>query len=1101
MSSDSNGFLFHESLAEIDPAMDELIALESERQLRRIILIPSESICAYPVRRVLDSPFSNLYAEGYPPSFSVGMDEQEILDQDFNLIAYRRYADRRFYKGNEYVNAVEALAIRRAAECFANDMVPADYIRANVQALSGSNANLAVYEALLEPGDTILGMDLMQGGHLSHGSQFHITGRRFHIVSYGVDKKTEKLDYDVIEKIALDEKPKLIIAGFTSYPWAPDWKRFREIADKCGAMLMADIAHPAGMVIAGAYPSPIGYADVICFTTHKTLCGPRGAVILTTSKKKAELIDRAVFPGHQGGPHVNKIAAIAAMFEVARTEKFKKMMHRIVANARLLADSLAEKGVRLAYSGTDTHLFNIDLKSVSRDKKEVLRGEIAVRLLELVGVVANKNTIPGDDVTALSTGVRMGTPWITQRGITEDGIKELAEVIYNVISGIEPFHYTGVTGKLPRGKINEAVLHESRERIAALTDSLAGELQAKSTFPHYNFPRLPQAADPASLPDRMLKITGYRVEAFAENVVSSDLTELQVGQAIPTYLLDGDATLIDEIAIARIGERDFSRNGGFWLAYSALNAERVIGWLRGHAEGYLLFDPSDITAKVEGPVIVENLALEEVPQDVKTLLAEAWTLRGKAKPGATANELNQDRIALHKPYFVGQPAIVAANQPPVELPEFVAPEPDEQLKRTSLYDRHAALTKKIIPFAGWEMPVWYSSGIEEHEAVRKNAGLFDVSHMGCFDVTGPHAGDFIDLISSNYVRWFDVGQSFYTYLLDLEGKVIDDIFIYHVAPMKYLIVVNAANEAVDWAWMQAVNDGEVLIDRENPARRRFARAELRNLRDEQWGDDRRVDIALQGPMSRKTLAKLVGKTDRDRFRLMQRTEVIEITLDGLPVYLARTGYTGEIVGYEILVNPDYLPQLWDSILEAGKEFGVIPTGLAARDSLRTEAGLPLYGHELAGEYDLSPAGAGFASYVKLHKPFFIGKKPYMETEAKRDRITARFMVSLKGQRPIKPGDLVLSDNGTIIGNVTSCTYDAERNQVGLAYIKEKQNKPGSISIYPVPPGKKTPTADDFRLGKRAVLPIAARIVERFPKRRPMPDQVMTEYASAAEDRD
>lgn len=1101
MSADKKDFLFHESLAEIDPAMDELIALETERQSRRIILIPSESICSYPVRRVLDSPFTNLYAEGYPPSFTTDMNEQEILDLDFNLIAYRRYADRRFYKGNEYVNVVEALARRRAAECFANDIVPADHIRANVQALSGANANLAVYEALLEQGDTILGMDLMQGGHLSHGSQFHITGRRFRIVSYGVDKKTEQLDYDEIEKTAMAERPKLIIAGYTSYPWAPDWKRFREIADKCGALLMADIAHPAGMVIAGVYPSPIGYADVVCFTTHKTLCGPRGAVILTTSKKKADLIDHAVFPGHQGGPHVNKIAAIAVAFGVARTEKFKKLMHQIVANARLFSDSLAGHGIRLAYNGTDTHLFNIDLKSVSKNKNNPLRGEIAVRLLELVGVVANKNTIPGDELTALSTGVRMGAPWITQRGITGDGIRELAEVIYNVISAIEPFHYTGVTGELPRGKIDERVLHESRERIAALTDSLAGETSVKSPFPHYNFPRLPQAADATTLPDRLLKITGYRVESFAQNVISSDLTDLQPGQAVTTYLLDGEAKLIDEVALARIGARDDSRDGGFWLACAPPAAERVIGWLRGHAEGYLLFDPSDITAKVEGPVIVANLAAEEAPPDVKAALAEVWSKRGNAEPGTAATELDQARIALHKPYFVGQPAMVAASKPKAELPEFVPPKPDEQLKRTTLYDRHAALTKKIVPFAGWEMPVWYTSGIEEHEAVRKTAGLFDVSHMGCFDVTGPHAGDFIDLISTNYVRWFAVGQSFYSYLLDLEGRVIDDIFIYHVAPMKYLIVVNAANEAVDWAWMSAVNEGRVLIDRENPARRRFAKAELRNLKDEQYGDDRRVDIALQGPMSRKTLAKLLDKADHDSFRLMQRTEVIETRLDGLPVYLARTGYTGEIVGYEILVNPDAAPQLWDAILDAGRDFGVIPTGLAARDSLRTEAGLPLYGHELAGENQISPAGAGFASYVKLHKPFFIGKKPYMENETGRDRITVRFMISTKGQRPVKPGDLVISDNGTIIGNVTSCTYDAERNQVGLAYIKEKQNKPGPISIYPVPPGKKAPCADDFALGKRAVLPIAAAIVERFPKRRPTSDQVMTEYASAAEDRD
>ncbi|MFB0546328.1 MAG: serine hydroxymethyltransferase, partial [Anaerolineae bacterium] len=409
-------FCFGVDIANIDPDIDYIIDLEEERQTRKLIMIPSESIAPKAVRQALSSVFNNVYAEGYPPLRMTRDEEKLLLDFDHQLVYYRRYADRRFYKGVDYVHFIETMAQRRVAQCFANERVSADQIYVNVQPLSGAAANLAVYEAFLQPGDTLMGMDLFQGGHLTHGSEFNISGKRYKVASYGVSRATERLDYDAIMKLALEHRPKIIVAGYTSYPWAPDWEKFREIADAVGALLMADIAHTAGMTIAGVYPNPVGIADVITFTTHKTICGPRGAVIMTTDEDKAELIDAAVFPGEQGGPHTNKFAAIAVAFKIAQTECFRDLQRRIVENAKQLADALQKQGIKLAYGGTDTHLLRIDLRGIKTKTGFPLYGEIAVRLLDLCGIVANKNTIPGDELTALGSGVRLGTPWITQRG-------------------------------------------------------------------------------------------------------------------------------------------------------------------------------------------------------------------------------------------------------------------------------------------------------------------------------------------------------------------------------------------------------------------------------------------------------------------------------------------------------------------------------------------------------------------------------------------------------------------------------------------------------------------------------------------------------------
>ncbi|HPQ70188.1 MAG TPA: glycine cleavage system aminomethyltransferase GcvT [bacterium] len=1056
-------FLFDDDLSAADPIMDQLIAWEEERQARSIILIPSESICAWPVRRVLDSCFTNLYAEGYPPSANTKLPLEELTDYPYRLAHYRRYADRRFYKGNAYVNLIESICRRRAAEAFATEKNPADKIFANVQPLSGAAANIAAFEAFVKLGDTVMGMDLMEGGHLSHGSQFHMSGKRYKIVSYGVDPKTELLDYDRILELAKQHKPKMIIAGYTSYPWAPDFAKFRAICDEVGAFLMADIAHPAGMAIAGAYPNPIDYADVVTFTTHKTLMGPRAAVILTTNGKYATKINNAVFPGEQGGPHMNTIAALSVAFHLARTESFKALQHKIVANAKLLADEFKRLGLRLSYGGTDTHLLLIDLKGLKGKNGELLYGEPAATILETAGIVLNKNTIPGDAMTPLASGLRLGTPWFTQRGAGEAEIKELARLIHKTLTNIEPFHYQYSARIQPRGKIDLRVMREISEETAALAARLRVEPATTHGYPHYPYLDAPLAST-------MLKLTGDKAEAFLQHVVAADLTKLG-DQPLAALVLDQDGTVIDEIAVARLPKAENPRRDGFMLRANQENLAQLLPWLRGLSEGWLHFD-ADITAKLDGPVV-----LSQVPEDCKAaaLLNDAPSLDASLAGRSAAKLL--ERIAMDKVYFIGQSAL-AAKAPVSDKVEFAWEEKETPLMRTTLYDEHVKLGGRIVPFAGYEMPVRYGSTMEEHAAVRKAAGLFDVSHMGCFEAGGPHAVELINLATSNDARQYEPGKSFYCYLLDHDGRVIDDLIVYRLGEERFLMVVNAANEAKDWTWLNLVNDGKALLDRAVPSRSLTAPATLRNLKDEQWGDDRRVDLALQGPKSIEILARLADKGQAPIIKRLKRTECTETKLIGLDVVVSRTGYTGESFGYEIFVHPDKAPELWRAILEKGADLGVQAIGLGARDSLRIEAALPLYGHELEGMYGISPAGAGFASFVKLHKPFFVGKAKYLDSFHGGDRIVMAFKVPAKGTKPVKPGDPVIDKRGAFIGNVTSAAVDADGLQVGLAYLFKKNAQPGPVSIYPLPPSKDKgmTTPLDLKPGVRLTVPVEAEIL-------------------------
>jgi glycine hydroxymethyltransferase len=1068
---------FHSSLASLDPAVAGLIEYEAERQGRKLILIPSESQAPAAVREALGSVFQNIYAEGYPDPSIHGAAQPTILDYEVQLAQDRRYSDRRYYKGVEYVNVLESLARRRAAEAFATDTVPPEEIWANVQPLSGSPANSAIYAALVPPGSTVMGMDLLHGGHLTHGSPANRSGKLYNIVSYGIDLKTEQIDYDAIEELAREHKPKMIIAGYTSYPWMPDWARFRQIADAAGAYLLAYISHIAGMVAAGVVPSPVGQAHVISFTTHKTLYGPRGACILTMDKKLARKVDSAVFPGEQGGPHVNAIAGMAVAFELARSQEFVQLQRQVVDNARHLAAELEGHGLRIPYGGTDTHMLLVDCKSVrcesgaSPDGKRgtPLMGDTAARILDLAGIVLNRTTIPGDRSARNPSGIRLGTPWITQRGFRAPEIECLAEIIARVLKAAEPYAYAGRYGPVYRAKVDYDVLEQAKRDVVQLACSIDLEADyCPSGYPHHYFMYKP-TRDPGGEWD-IIEIEGTHARGFCNVAMTNDVYALEPGEGQPTWVLEPGGQPMSPGLLKRPGEETTR----FQLLIPKSAESRVAHWLRSLSDGYVRMDDDDVFAKAPGPVVVRRLRHE---------LADEWETRPPAQDafdGETAG------WAFHKPYWIGQRARADAPGGLEPMPAFKWEEPtDLPLRRTTLYDIHRRAGARIAPFAGWEMPIRYTSVQEEHLAVRQAAGLFDVSHMGLFDFSGENVHLFVNTVTANDVSILRAGQSQYSFLLDHEGHVLDDVWIYRLEENRYWMVVNAANNDKDWAWVNAVREARVMIDPQRPWSRALGTETvvIRDVRDPALGSEMRAQLALQGPHSRDILLAMLDEDDTlcEPLLEMKRNEIIHGQVAGYDLYLARTGYTGEPVAFEIFVHPAAAPALWHALIETGEPFGLQPIGLAARDSLRIEAGLPLYGHELAGPLDLNPADAGFDPYVKLYKPFFIGKAAYMAHELQRQARLVRFRFDEERASMPRQGDVIVNRKGRVVGAVTSCSIDSDGWLTGLGYVQQRYAKLGTrLAVFQVDSRSWTskPLAS-LKTGDRVQLHDNITVIKRF----------------------
>lgn len=1038
-------FIFRGNLLDLDPEVHRLTQIEAERQVRKLIMIPSESAAPMAVREALSSAFQNLYAEGYPDEESRGMSQREILDYPARLANYRRYSDPRYYKGVEYADLVESLARQRCAELFATEKVPADRIYVNVQPLSGAPANNAVYTALINPGDTILGMNLLHGGHLSHGSSVNRSGKLYKVVHYNVDPLTEQINYDAVQALANEHKPKIIIAGYSSYPWVPDWARFRQIADSCGATLLADISHIAGLVAAGVIPSPVGYAQVITFTTHKTICGPRGACILTTDLALARKIDKGVFPGEQGGPHVHVFAALATTFKLDKSEQFRKLQLQIVKNAESLAKRLQERGLRIPFKGTNTHLLNVDCKTIKGEDGTTLSGDIAARILDIVGIVCNRNTIPGDKTALFASGIRLGTPWLTQRGYKEADMITIADIIADVLLACKPYSVETRQGLVQRAKIDFGVLEDAKIRVRSLADAGGfDEKTPRSSYPHFFY--IDDKFNAGKNGSIALELQGEHVRQFVQYIFTSDTEALKQGHTQTTHLITPKGTIEGTLTLVNPLHYRFCLP----TRKSALAAT----WLRDLSDGFVSFD-ADITRRLPGPIVVT-----ESPCNISTADGEP--------------------VYTQKPYAIRLPKGKGTAKPAFKWQEVE----DAPLRRTPLYETHKNMGAKMVPFAGWEMPVWYSSVVEEHLATRNAAGLFDVSHMGVYQAEGPDAPAFLDSVCGNDIGGLAIGESCYTHILDPDGNVIDDTIIYHRANGKYLMVVNASNDDKDWTWLNAVREGKVLVDKKHPYSTAFGRNVIfRNLRDPKAGKDMRVDIALQGQKSRDILLQLGCDADtRKRIMALKRTELCEAVVGGYDLVVSRTGYTGEKMAFELFIHPEKAVEFWNALMKTGEAYGLKPCGLGARDSLRTEAGLPLYGHEMAGDLRLGVAEAGFGSYVKTYKPWFVGRDAFTQREKGRIGVVARFRFTEKGVRMAHHGDPVLDQKGKVIGKVTSCAVDMEGYLTGQAFIDEKYALEGTpVFIFQSAPknGGKAPAI--LKEGDRLVLPTPAIVLSRFPK--------------------
>ncbi len=414
-------------LAEADPKVAEILQQELQRQRDHLELIASENFTSAAVMAAQGSTLTNKYAEGLP--------------------------GKRYYGGCEFVDKVEQIAIDRAKELFGA-------AHANVQPHSGAQANFAVFLALLQPGDTILGMDLSHGGHLTHGSPVNVSGKWFKVAQYGVDPETEQLNYENIRQIALEHRPKLIICGYSAYPRTIHFDKFRAIADEVGAYLLADIAHIAGLVATGLHPNPLPFCDVVTTTTHKTLRGPRGGLILTRDAELGKKLDKAVFPGTQGGPLEHVIAGKAVAFGEALQPAFKTYCAQVIKNAQILAAQLQQRGLKIVSDGTDNHLLLVDLRSIG------MTGKIADQLVSQVNITANKNTVPFDPESPFVTsGLRLGSAAMTTRGMGTTEFTEIANIIADCLLNPD----------------DDAVKRECRQRVAALCDRFP-------LYPHLNAP-------------------------------------------------------------------------------------------------------------------------------------------------------------------------------------------------------------------------------------------------------------------------------------------------------------------------------------------------------------------------------------------------------------------------------------------------------------------------------------------------------------------------------------------------------------------------------------------------------------------------------------
>ena len=620
-------------------------------------------------------------------------------------------------------------------------------------------------------------------------------------------------------------------------------------------------------------------------------------------------------------------------------------------------------------------------------------------------------------------------------------------------------------GGVARGKLELSELEAAREATAALVGRAASIEQAPATASEYPYV-LP--GDQPEATEHLL-VRGRRARSFLHAATTGDLLSLEPGPGRIVRILDPEGAELATAAVVALPDDEVTGHQRALLQLRSGQAEPVVAWLRALSDGTARFD-DDLYRKVPGPVTIEALAADD------ELVTEASEALDHSDSGESRT----------KGWFVGERAVITATDAsaPTPPPPFDWAPADGEPRRTPMYDLHAERCSKgqIANFAGWLLPVYFTSIRDEHRKVRTAAGLFDVAHMGVLEVAGAGAERFIDLVTTNTVSRLKPGKAQYSYLLAPDGRVIDDILVYRRAPELFMVVVNAANAEEDEAWLRAVLERRVQIDLKHPTRALEVDCRLRNLKDPACGDDQRVDTALQGPRSYDIIAELIADASfRDHVRGLRPFEFAEGELGGLPTIVSRTGYTGEPLGYELYVHPEAMPRLWEQLLEAGERWNLALAGLGARDTTRTEAGLPLHGHELAGDHGVSPIEAGYGGFVKLHKAWFVGRDAMVEQHRRRQRRILRFQVSESGGRMLRPGAPVVdAKRGKVVGTVTSCAK-VDEIQVGLAIAPAKLDEPGArVDVFPlpprVPPAKKV---DELDVGDAVALPRQAVVVSRF----------------------
>jgi len=1024
-------------MTQVDPWLAALLEREEQRQFQQISLGAASSLCPAAIREALASVFSNVDAEGYPPKRMAQASWEKLLDLDEQVAYYQRYGDMRFNKGTELANVVEVVAHRRAAAVFSTEWadnsdisVSAQDIYVNLQCPTGSLANTAVFEAFLKPGDVVLSMNLVDGGHLSHGSPLHRSGKTYKIVHYGVDLSTQRLDYDQVRDLIHQHRPRLMVGGASSYPWAIDWKRFRQIAEEIEPRpyILADISHPAGLVAAGLIPNPIGYADAVTFTTYKTFCGPRGAAILSTDRTLAEFIDRAVFPGLQSAPIFQQVAALAVAFEIAKTQEFKVLQRKIAENARLLHQYLMDLEIPTAFGGTNTHIVIADVGKIPTTSEQRVTGDIVARLLERVGISCNSNLIPGDKNVTLASGIRLGTTWISQLGYGEVEVREIASIIADICKGIKLYSYYGPRRVTPGGKISEELLQSASQRVKVLlkkesvSDAYFEHKPVNSSYTKAQSSLL-ATGDVNRVEERNrlegLTVSGERAASFLQSVITRDIYKLNQGETFSALVLNTDGDKELDVLVRCLSSEP---QACFLLVYQRNHGQNFRTWLQMLSDGFVEIESDDPYLTLDGPVVIKCASSEYIDDSLMALFDAGKSIELEAG----------SLIEVSKPYFIGQTMLPEGAN--LDRKWFACEEasfPGNLSRPSPLYSCHKALGATFTGFYGYEMPLYYRSSNREHEQVRNNAGLFDLSHKALLGFRGEGAERFLDLVLTEHIPHLSIGGSCRTCILSPEGVLLSDCILYRIEPDYFVMELEPINARLVENWLQAVADQQVIID---PARPHVKVDRSCNIINLKTSSDALTILGLQGPKSTSILQYLLNDTkSHSILRNLKKGQITKLSIAEIPIWIARRGYTGELSGYELIVPQSNAQLLWNALMTTGHDYTLDAIGLSAANSLRIEAGLPLYGKDLAGSYHISPIEAGFGSSIKLEKPFFIGRQHILSCSPSRRVVRLRTEIDTATLAQLEPG--ILNASGNSIG-VTTSAASVSGKFYGLGLLDE-----------------------------------------------------------------